>query len=98
MKMHSARLLTETNGEIPIKISTSEKTTLIECQEPVPFLEYITSGRWNAPVGPDTYLRGCVLPKEGALFSLCNQFGLVADEVVRLTEEEAKRLILDRLS
>jgi hypothetical protein len=87
------------DGEtIPVRISTSENTTLIECQEPMPFLEHITHGRWTVSLSPDTYLRGCVLPNEGALFCLCNQFGMVADDIVRLTNEEAQTLILDRLT
>jgi hypothetical protein len=81
-----------------VRISTSESTTLIECQEPLPFLEHITKGQWSASLTPDTYLRGRVLPNEGALFCLCDQFGMVADDIVRLTNEEAQSLILDRLS
>ena len=93
------RSLTLDDGEtIAVQISTSEDTTLIECQNPRPFLQYITHGRWSASLTPDTYLRGCVLPKEGALFCLCDQFGTVADDIVRLTNEEAQTLIFDRLS
>ncbi len=87
------------DGEtIPVRIATSDETTLIECQVPRPFLEHITHGQWQTSLTPDTYLRGCVLPKEGALFCLCDQFGMVADDVVRLTTEEARTLILDRLA
>ena len=96
MQPHSLHL---DDGEtIPVQVSTSENTTLIECQNPRPFLEHITHGRWSASLTPDTYLRGCVLPNEGALFCLCDQFGTVADDIVRLTNEEAQRLIFDRLS
>jgi hypothetical protein len=87
------------DGEmIPVRISRFDNTTLIECAQPVPFLEHITNGRWSATLSPDTYLRGRVLPEEGALFCLCDQFGTVADEIVRLTFEEAQKLIFDRLS
>ncbi|MBV8880323.1 MAG: hypothetical protein JO332_10185 [Planctomycetaceae bacterium] len=83
---------------IPVRILTHDNTTLIECEQPVAFLEHITNGKWSRTLSPDTYLRGRVLPNEGALFSLCDQFGMVADEIVRLTNEEAQNLILDRLS
>ncbi len=96
--MQSAVLHLEGGEQIPVRISTSDDTTLIECEEPMPFLEHITRGHWQTSLTPDTYLRGCVLPNEGALFCLCDQFGMVADEVVRLTCEEAQQLILDRLS
>jgi hypothetical protein len=98
MRMQPVSLHLDDGETIPVRISTSDNTTLIECQEPMPFLDHITNGRWTTVLTPDTYLRGRVLPNEGALFCLCDQFGLVADEVVRLTQEEAKRLILDRLS
>ncbi|HVR86547.1 MAG TPA: hypothetical protein VMU54_19645 [Planctomycetota bacterium] len=87
------------DGEtIPVRISTSENTTLIERQQPLRFLEHITKGQWSASRTPDTYLRGCVPPNEGALVCLCDHFGMLADEIVRLTNEEAQTLILDRLS
>lgn len=87
------------DGEtLPVRILESSGSTLIECEEPMPFLEHITRGTWRTTLTPDTYLRGCLWPREGALFSLCDQFGMVADEVVRLTCEEARELILDRLA
>jgi len=98
MGMHPRSLHLPDGETIAVQISTSDNTTLIECQNPRPFLEHITHGRWSASLTPDTYLRGCVLPNEGALFCLCDQFGTVADDIVRLTNEEAQHLILDRLS
>jgi len=98
MNMQPLSLHLDDGETIPVRISTSENTTLIACQEPRPFLEHITKGQWSAALTPDTYLRGRVLPNEGALFCLCDQFGMVADEIVRLTNEEAQTLILDRLS
>jgi hypothetical protein len=98
MNMQPLSLHLNDGETIPVRISTVENTTLIECQEPLPFLEHITNGQWSARLSPDTYLRGRVLPNEGALFSLCDQFGMVADEIVRLTNDEAQKLILDRLS
>src|SRR5436190_6459499 len=98
MGMRPKSLTLADGGTISVQVSTSDNTTLIECLNPHPFLRHITRGRWSASLTPDTYLRGCVLPKEGALFCLCDQFGTVADDIVRLTNEEAQQLIFDRLS
>jgi hypothetical protein len=87
------------DGEtIPVRISTSGNTTLIECQQPLSFLEHLMKGQWPASLTPDTYPRGRVLPNEGTLICLCDQFEMLADEIVRLPNEEAQTLILDRLS
>ena len=98
MSMRPQSLTTDDGETISVQVSTSDNTTLIECQNPRSFLHHITHGKWSASLTPDTYLRGCVLPNEGALFCLCDQFGTVADDIVRLTNEEAQRLIFDRLS
>jgi hypothetical protein len=98
MKMQPLSLHLDDGDTIPVHVSTADNTTLIECQDPMPFLEHITHGRWSTSLTPDTYLRGCVLPNEGALFCLCDQFGTIADDIVRLTNQEAQELILDRLS
>lgn len=98
MIMHPRSLHLDGGESISVNVARTDKTTLIECQNPRPFLEHITHGRWSAALTPDTYLRGCILPNEGALFTLCDQFGTVADEIVRLTNKEAQELIFDRLS
>lgn len=98
MSLHPQSLRLDDGGTITVQVSATGDTTLIECLEPGAFLEHITCGRWNSPLTPDTYLRGCVFQNEGAQFSLCDQFGMVADGIVKLTPEEAQRLILDRLA
>ncbi len=82
---------------IPITNAANDRTTLLECQNPLPFLEHVTQGRWPNSIGPDTYLRGIVIPDEGAIFSLCGPLGIVADDVVRLTPERAQALLLDKI-
>lgn len=86
------------DGEtIPIRIGKNDRTTLVECKTPLPFLAHITQGRWTAELKPDTYLRGIVFSDEEAVFSLFDQFGTVADEVVRLSPEQARSLILEKV-
>ncbi|HZE96327.1 MAG TPA: hypothetical protein VE981_04840 [Planctomycetota bacterium] len=91
-------LHTRSGTRIPVRVETSrEGKTLVECHEPGPFLEHITEGRVRGPLGPDTILRGVVIPLEGATFTLFDQFGVVADEIVRLNDEEAHQRLLDAL-
>ena len=82
---------------IPLKIAANDRTTLLECQNPLPFLEHVSQGRWTNSIGPETYLRGSVHPEEGAIFSLCGPLGIVADDVLRLSPERARSLLLDMI-
>jgi hypothetical protein len=97
MLMRTVHLQAEGQEAIPVKLATHVATTLLECHAPGPFLAHVTQGRWTEPLAPDAYLRGILIPDEGAIFSICGPLGVVADEVVRLTDGEARRLILDRL-
>lgn len=97
MNMRTVHLHIPEAEAIPVRLATSEATTLLECHAPDRFLAHVTGGRWTAPLLPELYLRGVVTPEEGALFSLCGPLGLVDDEVVRLSTEEARRLVLDLL-
>jgi hypothetical protein len=86
------------DGEtIPLLIAPAERKTLLECPIPMPFLSHITNGKWSSDLNPDTYLRGVVFENSEAVFSLFDQFGMVADAVVRLSPDEARSLILERL-
>jgi len=93
MNMRALALHLSGGETIPVRISSGEKTTLLECQTPAPFLAHVTRGRWTSPLQPDTYLRGVVTSGGGAIFSLCDQFGIVADEIVRLDPYEARTLL-----
>lgn len=95
MQMRSAHLHPAGEEAIPVRLANSDRTTLLECHAPDRFLVHVTEGRWSSRLTPDVYLRGVVIPKEGALFSICGPLGVVADEVVRLSEDDAKRLVLD---
>lgn len=97
LNMRPAHLHVPEAEAIPVRLATSDKATLLECHAPGRFLAHVTGGRWSEPLLPELYLRGVVSPGEGALFSLCGPLGLVDDEVVRLSTEEAQRLILDLL-
>jgi hypothetical protein len=91
-------LHTENGSTIPVRVLTSkEGKTLFECSDPLPFLEHITAGRWKPPLSPQTYLRGVLIPSQGATFSLLDPFGVVADEVVKLSDQEAHSRLLDAL-
>jgi hypothetical protein len=93
MDMRALSLHLNGGETIPVRIKSGEKTTLLECETPAPFLAHVTRGRWTSPLQPDTYLRGVVTSGEGAIFSLCDQFGIVADEIVRLDPDEARTLL-----
>jgi hypothetical protein len=93
MNMRALALHMSGGETIPVRIAAGEKTTLLECQAPAPFLAHVTRGRWTSPLQPDTYLRGVVTSGVGAIFSLCDQFGIVADEIVRLDPDEARVLL-----
>ena len=97
MPMQTAHLVTDAQDAIPVKLASSDDATLLECDAPGRFLAHVTEGRWRQPLAPGAYLRGIVVPREGAVFSLCGPLGLLADEVVRLSEADARRLVLDRL-
>ena len=97
MDMQTAALHLADGETIPVKIASSRQKVLLECELPQPFLSYITQGRWEEALEPDTFLRGVVFDDEEAIFSLCNPFGIIADEIVRLSAEQARTLILERL-
>ena len=82
---------------IAVRLADSQDMILLECHAAERFLSHITLGRWSEPLGPEAYVRGIVIPREGAQFSLCGPLGVVADDVARLSEDEARTLILDRL-
>jgi hypothetical protein len=95
--LQSAALHLNDGETIQIWIGATDTTTLLECKNPVPFLAHITQGRWTGALDPDTYLRGVLFDDEEAIFTLCDQFGVVADEVVRLSPEAARALILEKV-
>lgn len=97
MMMHPACLRTEDGQGIPLQVATWEGTTLLECRDPQAFLRQVAEGRSELSLSPDTYLRGVVIPGEGAFFQLRDPFGLVADDVLSLGEEEARLRLLDRI-
>ena len=97
MDMQAASLHLADGETIPVKIASSRQKVLLECERPQSFLSYITQGRWVEDLEPDTFLRGVVFDDEEAIFSLCNPFGIIADEIVRLSAEQARILILERL-
>jgi hypothetical protein len=97
MPMQTVHLLTDAQDPIPVKLASSDDATLLECHAADRFLAHVTEGRWRQPLAPGAYLRGIVVPREGAVFSLCGPLGLLEDEVVRLSEADARRLVLDRL-
>ena len=93
--MQAAALHLADGETIPVKVASSTQKVLLECERPLPFLSYITQGRWVEDLEPDTFLRGVVFDDEEAIFSLCNALGIVADEIVRLPAEKARTLILE---
>ena len=97
MDMQAAALHLADGETIPVKVASSRQKVLLECERPRPFLSYITQGRWVEDLEPDTFLRGVVFDDEEAIFSLCNPLGIVEDEIVRLSAEQARILILERL-
>ena len=97
MDMQATSLHLADGETIPVKVASSRQKVLLECERPLPFLSYITQGRWEEALAPDTFLRGVVFDDEEAIFSLCSPFGIIADEIVRLSAEQARILILERL-
>lgn len=95
--LHNAALHLSDGVTIPIMIAANKSTTLVECKKPMPFLAHITNGRWTKELDPDTYLRGVLFPDEEAIFSLLDPFGIVDDEIVKLSPEEARTLILEKV-
>ena len=97
MLMRTVHVRPEGEEAIPVRLASSEGKTLLECHAPDRFLAHLTGGSWSARLTSDAFLRGVVIPGVGALFSICGPLGVVDDEVVRLSVEEAQRLILDLL-
>ncbi len=91
MSMRLAYLHSGEDRRIPVYLADFEDKTLIECHEAGSFLQHITSK--NASISPESYIRGVVLPGEGSVFQLLDQFGTVCEEVARLDEAGTSRLL-----
>lgn len=97
MEMKPATLHLTDGETIPVMIAPANRRTFVECPSPLPFLTHITRGKWTSGLNPDTYLRGVLFEDEEAIFSLFDPFGMVADGVVRLSPDDARTLILERV-
>ena len=75
---------------------TTEGVTLIECSEAAALLNYLDTER-DFKFSPECYLRGVVIPGEGAFFDLFDSFGSSARNVVHLSEKQSHDLILSRI-
>lgn len=96
LRWESSFLHTEYGEQVPVTLARVSGNVLLECHTPEPFLRQASGGRIDGTLAPGTFVRGVVI-QEGAIFQLRDAFGLVADEVLRLTREEARGRLLDRI-
>lgn len=91
-------LLGVDGGEIiPLRVAHHEDRLLLECREPDRFLSSVCARSGTPPLPPDLYLRGVVIPGEGAFFQLLDPLGVVVEGAGRLDRRQATRLLLNRI-
>ncbi len=95
--MKQVLLHTDQGRSIPLLMATSDDNIVLECREPRDFLKHLTDTPHPPDLAPDVYLRGVIVPEEGAFFQLRDRFGTLVDEIVRLSDTQALRLILERI-
>ena len=95
--MRHVLLHTDQGRSIPLLMATHDDNIVLECREPGDFLNHVANFSHPAELAPDVYLRSVTIPEEGAFFQLRDQFGTLVDEIVRLSNPQAKRLLLDRI-
>lgn len=97
LPMRSAILEADGGERIPLQVARHEDRLLLECWEPGRFLALVCARPGPHALPPDTYLRGVVIPGEGAIFQLLDPLGVVVEEAGRLNCHQADRLVLDRI-
>ena len=95
--MKQVFLHTDQGRSIPLLVATCDDNIVLECREPGDFLKHLTDTPHSADLAPDVYLRGVIIPEEGAFFQLRDRFGTLVYEIVRLSHPQAKRLLLERI-
>ena len=91
--MKQVVLRTADGIDLPVSVAESGPKRLVECREAATFLRHISGNRCDPELSPDTFLRGVVIPGEGAFFQLRDVFGVVADDVCRLTDSEVRETL-----
>lgn len=76
--------------------STTEGVTLIECLEPRKLLNHLEV-EGNYKFTSECYLKGAVIPGEGAFFDLFDTFGALVRDVVRLDEKQSYDLLTSQI-
>ena len=91
------QLLSREGKSIPLIIEkTDEGTTLIQCYEPQEMMNYFDVGD-EVRLSSDCYIKGAVVPGEGAFFDLFDSFGTLINDVISLNDQEADELLFSRI-
>lgn len=83
-------------ARIPIRIGRHDGNTLIECHDAAAFLRTAVESVDPIRVSPETFIRGVFRPGKGASFQLFDTLGTVSQDILTLTDEEA-RILLDHI-
>ncbi len=77
---------------ILVRVAVQDGNTLLECDEPGPFLSRLYPDRPVRDFPPHTCLRGVVFAGNGAVFQLFDAFGTASDEL-KLSAQAAGELL-----
>ncbi len=77
---------------IPVRVAVHDGNTLLECDEPGPFLRRLYPDRPVPEYPPHTCLRGVVYAGNGAVFQLFDAFGTASGEMTLSTQAAGELL------
>ena len=100
MIMKPAAITSYLGGLINIKAQKFDGKCLIECFDANRFIQAVhTNSKIEHPqqVASDCWLRGFVVPDEGAFFDLMDSYGVACANFLVLNQQDASTKILDRL-
>ena len=99
--MKAATISSQEHGGIEITAEEWHGKVFIECFDVVSLLAHLgqtLTSEQAAMLGEDTFLRGVIIPSEGAFFDLMDQFGVRKVDIINLSAQDAARKVLELIN